>query len=348
MTLSAERPRLILPGLLPADPAVERHRVHPGAVTAIELDPGDVVRVIDTEGRQRGELTVLAGGREDYGALGTAADTAATVLRALARPGAPRPEAPRPPAADGNRPPEAEGAAVIGQLAARGLDPEQVRAVALFGEWSPAGTQAEFTAQQPLTCVVAAPGGLMGVDEHNPPTDLVIEVRRTAPRPPREPRLPPPLADPVLDLRVDTATARSYEVEAGQYIQVIDIEGRQCSDFLAFGAQRLAEGAERGLDATTTRNLMGNAYPQPGLFGKFYDQDMRPLVEVVRDTVGRHDTFALACNAKYYEDMGYPGHVNCTDNFNGQLARYGIAPRDRKSTRLNSSHVVLSRMPSSA
>src|SRR6476620_3494825 len=54
---------------------------------------------------------------------------------------------------------------------------------------------------------------------------------------------------------------------------------------------------------------------------------MRPLVEVVRDTVGRHDTFALACNAKYYEDMGYPGHVNCTDNFNGELARYGIAHR---------------------
>ena len=54
---------------------------------------------------------------------------------------------------------------------------------------------------------------------------------------------------------------------------------------------------------------------------------MRPLVEVVRDTVGRHDTFALACNAKYYEDLGYPGHVNCTDNFNGQLARFGIAPR---------------------
>src|SRR5262249_51546073 len=43
--------------------------------------------------------------------------------------------------------------------------------------------------------------------------------------------------------------------------------------------------------------------------------------------VGRHDTFALACNAKYYEDLGYPGHVNCTDNFNGKLARYGIAAR---------------------
>ncbi len=73
---------------------------------------------------------------------------------------------------------------------------------------------------------------------------------------------------------------------------------------------------------------MGNAYPQPGLYsGKFYDVDMDPLVEVVRDTVGRHDTFALACTAKYYEDMGYPGHVNCTENFNGQVAPFGIAPR---------------------
>ena len=101
----------------------------------------------------------------------------------------------------------------------------------------------------------------------------------------------------MLDIRVDSATALAYEVEAGQYIQVIDVEGQQCSDFLAFDSRRLSEGVERGLDATTTRNLMGNAYPQPGLYGKFFDQDMRPLVEVVRDTVGRHDTFALACNA---------------------------------------------------
>ena len=92
-------------------------------------------------------------------------------------------------------------------------------------------------------------------------------------------------------------------------------------------SDKLQQGIERGLDATVTRTLMGNAYPQPGLYGKFYDLDMDPLVEVVRDTVGRHDTFALACQAKYYEDLGYPGHVNCTDNFNGALAPFEIAPR---------------------
>ena len=348
----AQRPRVLLPGLLPPDPGLERYRVRPGAVTALQLGTGDELTIIDVEGRQRGELTAFGSGGEDYRGLGASPDTTATVVRALAgqlapslagRPGQRAPSSVGEPGQPWRPGAVWTGAAVASTLAARGLEPAVARAVALFGEWSPASARVSFVAQQPVTCVVAAPGGLMSVDEHNPPSDLLIEVRR-APGPPGAPgasgaaraaadgqppvpELPPPLADPLLDLRVDKATAMSYEVKAGQYIQVIDVEGRQCSDFLAFNARRLADGVERGLDATTTRNLTGNAYPQPGLFGKFFDQDMRPLVEVVRDTVGRHDTFALACNAKYYEDMGYPGHVNCTDNFNGQLKSYGIAER---------------------
>lgn len=138
MTVSAERPRLILPGLLPADPALERYRVRPGAVTALELDAGDELTVIDAEGRQRGELTVLARGDgdragEDYASLGTAPDTAATVLRALAagRPGGPQDPEPGMGAL-------VTGAEVTAALAARGLDPAGARAVGLFGDWSPA------------------------------------------------------------------------------------------------------------------------------------------------------------------------------------------------------------------
>ena len=44
---------------------------------------------------------------------------------------------------------------------------------------------------------------------------------------------------------------------------------------------------------------MGGAYPGPGLFSKFYDGDHEAMIEVVRDTVGRHDTFNLACTSKY-------------------------------------------------
>ena len=199
-------------------------------------------------------------------------------------------------------------------------------AVRLFGESSPPGSSQSFRAERAVTVVVAAPAGRI-VDGAPPPSELLLEVRRTTPRAYGQDELPPPLAEPRLDFRVDTATALGYEVRAGEYIQVIDVEGKQCSDFLAFHRAQARGRDERGLDATVTRSLMGKAYPQPGLQGKFYDADMDPLVEVVRDTVGRHDTFALACTAKYYEDMGYPGHVNCSDNFNGQLDPYGIAPR---------------------
>ena len=135
------------------------------------------------------------------------------------------------------------------------------------------------------------------------------------------------MAPPKLDLRVAAATAAAYHVAAGDYIQIVDIAGKQCADFLAFDAAALAGGEVHGIDATTTRTLMGQTTPTPGLHAKYFDDRMRPLVEVVRDTVGRHDAFMLACAAKYYQDMGYPGHPNCTDNFNRALLPHGIAPR---------------------
>ncbi|HET7047802.1 MAG TPA: DUF1989 domain-containing protein [Solirubrobacteraceae bacterium] len=218
-------------------------------------------------------------------------------------------------------------AMLSGGLEAMGLqtDPRS-DSVSLFGPDSSPGEQVELVADRDAVLRVAAPGGRI-VDGDSPATELLLEIRRATPRRPEEVELPEPLAEPRLDFRIDAATASSYEVRAGEYIQIIDVRGRQCSDFLAFHRHKLENGSERGLDSTVTRTLMGNAYPMPGLYGKFYDLDMDPLVEVVRDTVGRHDTFALACQAKYYEDMGYPGHINCTDNFNGALRGFEIAPR---------------------
>ena len=46
-----------------------------------------------------------------------------------------------------------------------------------------------------------------------------------------------------------------------------------------------------------------------------------------QDTCGRHDAFGLACTARYYEDRGYPGHVNCSDNINSRAAEFEIQPR---------------------
>ena len=72
---------------------------------------------------------------------------------------------------------------------------------------------------------------------------------------------------------------------------------------------------------------MGSLYPGPGLYSKYYTVDHEPLLELVQDTCGRHDSFGLACTARYYEDLGYPGHVNCSDNISAEGGRFGIRPR---------------------
>ncbi|MBF2076666.1 MAG: DUF1989 domain-containing protein [Synechococcales cyanobacterium C42_A2020_086] len=135
--------------------------------------------------------------------------------------------------------------------------------------------------------------------------------------------LPAPLGALVAEYRIEPATAIAYRVQAGQYIQIIDIEGRQCSDLLVFAGAAF----EEELDATVTRTLNGLAVPQAGLHGKYFSQMMQPLFEVIQDTCGRHDQFLLACTARYYEDLGYPGHPSCSDNFNRVLHPYGILPR---------------------
>lgn len=303
--------RLLLPGRVPAEPNLETYWVRPGGVTGVRLWPGDELTVVDRHGRQLAELSVLrADGSSDGAVLGVVLDAPATIVRGLSA----SPHLVDP---------------VLVELLAQGVTPTDLRAVLLFGEWSPAGARQRFVASARATALVAAPARVMRVDDEaaNPPSDLLLEVRRASAQPRGEFLLPAPLAEPVLDLRIDKATATGYTVKAGQYIQVIDVEGKQCSDFLAFNSRRLDRGDERGLDATATRSLMGNAYPMPGLHGKFYDRDFQPLVEIVRDTVGRHDTFGLACFARYYEDLGYPGHINCTDNFNRALAGYGVAAR---------------------
>lgn len=291
---------------------MERFRVGPGSVTAVKVFGGDRLEVVDHYGRQPAELTVLAS--DPRAVAGATPDTAATVLRRLV------------PGPDENG---YTAARIVSLLAEHRIDQHDSVATRLFDDHSPAGSRVRFAVDGDAVVLVAVPFTPMNLvsDEPNPPSEVWVEVHRADPHRTEPRELPSPLAEPLWDMRIDAATASSYEVREGQFIQIIDVAGQQCSDFLAFDGRALGDGCEFGLDATTTRTIGGGAYPQPGLSGKFFDSHARPLVEVVRDTVGRHDTFALACTAKYYADMGYPGHVNCTDNFNAALSRFGVTPR---------------------
>lgn len=278
----------------------ERLTAPGGGLALFVVAPGDAVSITDPEGMQPAVLRVLPRGRASADPVPALAEHRSA--RAAQDPGA---------------------RALLASASGGEGDAGLLAGYTFFSSEGPAGDAVAFTAADHALCLLEAPGGPMMPDAQDAPTRLEIAIRRAR----SVAALPPPLAAPKLDLRVPAASARAYRVKKGDYIQIIDVEGKQCSDFLAFDAEALGEGREFGLDAATTRTLMGTAFSSPGLHSKYFDERQRPLVEVVRDTVGRHDTFMLACSSKYYDDMGYPGHDNCTDNFNRELAEYDIRPR---------------------
>jgi aminomethyltransferase len=291
----------------------ERYEVPGNGAMLIRVAVGDRVTIANPEGGQRVELVAAdEAGRIDAGLLGVAANSDAGGLKALL--------------SAGPRLGSGMGGLRLG-LERRGIDLAKAGAVSLFSAETPAGTEDSFTITRDGVLVVAAPGADMAPDGQDTATPITVLVQRAALLTIKQFDLPAPLANPVLDLRVKSATAQAYFVKAGDYIQIIDVDGRQCTDFQAFAARKLDKGIEHALDVTTSRTLMGHAYSMPGLHSKYFDQDMLPLLEVVQDTVGRHDAFAMACAAKYYDDIGYPGHANCSDNFNMALTPHGVTAR---------------------
>ncbi len=206
------------------------------------------------------------------------------------------------------------------RFAARGLSVTDLSAVALS-----ATPQAHvLKATQSVLMVVIVPGSIDAQIAGVQSGELTVEVVST--RAPED-SLPEPLGEIRDEFRIDRASARSYELHEGEIVQVIDVQGQQCSDFMAMNSAALDQGQERYIDSAVTRTMARGAYPAPGLFDKFFDQDMRPLLAVVQDTIGRHDTFALACTARGYEERGFPGHINCSDNISDAYDAYGIARR---------------------
>lgn len=288
----------------------ERHVVRGGGSLVVSVKTGDRLALRNIEGGQACELAFCGSdGRFDAGALGATADSTGEALRRALGGGSESAHRSR------------------AALQRRGIDLATARGVGLFDGTAKSGATASFTVSRDGTVIVAAPATPMAPGEQDTATDIELTIIRATPGSKSGASLPEPLADPLQDLRIRAATASAYVVKAGEYIQVIDVSGRQCTDFQAMALRKVDKGLDFALDSTVTRTLLGRSYPAPGLPSKAFDREFEPLVEIVQDTVGRHDAFATACNSRYYDDMGYPGHVNCTDNFNAALAPYGVAPR---------------------
>jgi len=286
---------VLFPGFA-APRGVERRQLRSGEVVRIALGTGDLLDITNVDGGASARIFPLeSDGSLNLSSLGLSD-------RDL-----------RPAAVD-----DFDSREMRAWLSARGRSHDDLMAAEIFGPAILAGDHLTLRAAGPCEAWVAAPCSLDALTYGGAGGEFDISVKRARDR---GTLLPEPLGEIRDEFTIERATARGYEVAAGELIQIIDVEGRQCSDFTAFRREA------RFIDSTVSRSMNGTAYPGPGLFDRFLDQDARPIVSVLQDTVGRHDTFGLACTARGYEERGFPGHANCSDNLSDALAPYGIARR---------------------
>ena len=242
---------------------------------------------------------------------------------------------------------------LLEKLKKKKIDFNKTKSSNIFNYDSLAKETSSLVVQENGFIIFAAPGKDMQVDHQNAPTDIEVMIERKNNKQNKlESFLPEPLASTKNEFLIKDSSAIIYEVKKGDYIQVIDLYGRQCSDFMAFDSNALQKGKESSIDTTVSRAIHGGSYPMPGLHSKYYDKNMETLIDVVQDTIGRHDTFGTACTRKSYEDVGYFGHANCSDNFNYVLDPYGVEKRLGWAainlffnTSIDANNVIFSDMP---
>lgn len=119
------------------------------------------------------------------------------------------------------------------------------------------------------------------------------------------------------------------QVKAGQTLRILDLEGNQAIDTLFYSA---ANPRER-YDVQRTLRRQGNVYLGKG--SVLYSNLGRPMLTLVDDNCGRHDTLGGACSqesntVRYALDKRHMH--SCRDNYlracahDGRLAKRDISP----------------------
>lgn len=108
-------------------------------------------------------------------------------------------------------------------------------------------------------------------------------------------------------------------VEKGKMLTITDLEGQQAVDFLCYDADNPTDR----FSATNTVKVQGNIYIEEG--SVLRADSGKPLLTVVEDTVGRHDTIYGCCsNPNNLLRYGVETMESCYTNFEGELARLGM------------------------
>src|SRR6202048_5387201 len=133
----------------------------------------------------------------------------------------------------------------------------------------------------------------------------------------------------VRDEKVDACGPWAAIVRAGQTLQIIDLHGNRAVDTLLYGG--VGDQVDHGLrySAQATVAAQRNIFLSTG--SVLRATNGTPLMTIVADDVGNHDTIAGGCSEES-NTLRYGHHTvhqhACAQNFLAEGAKWGLGKRD--------------------
>jgi hypothetical protein len=122
--------------------------------------------------------------------------------------------------------------------------------------------------------------------------------------------------------RIEPRSGVAFILPAGARLKVIDPEGEQVSDLVAFNRDDIDEVISNGRTFDYLSKIFLTADDS------IYSNRSRVMFDIVEDTVGRHDFLLTPCSADTFRIIyghEHP-HRGCFGNLAAALEPYGIGP----------------------
>ncbi|MEY2485600.1 MAG: uncharacterized protein QOH39_1248 [Verrucomicrobiota bacterium] len=121
--------------------------------------------------------------------------------------------------------------------------------------------------------------------------------------------------------RLDPQTGIAFALKQNQQLRVIDIDGEQVADLIAFATADKCECLSSGRSIDYANRI----YLTTGDI--LYSNRSHPMFTILDDDVGRHDFLLTPCSPETFEiiyrNPNY--HPSCFENLSRHLAPFGIA-----------------------
>ncbi len=134
--------------------------------------------------------------------------------------------------------------------------------------------------------------------------------------------------EPIARHHLDPQTGVAFRLEKGRRLRIIDPQGEQVSDLVAFAQA----GAGEWLSSGRSIDYANTIYLTTGHV--LYSNRSRPMFTLLEDRVGRHDFLLTPCSPETFQIIygNHDPHPSCFDNLATNLAPLGILPDEIPTT----------------